>query len=262
MPVRPRHHRLSADQSRATMSGNGNRGPRITIAHRSPVRLMYPSLEEARREHVARRDETPDPVRDVCPKTGTVFRDSGLRHESRALYCAVWEGQLPNVALRRVSELDDGLGLLRSADLIVQATGYVGQTPRSSWTAGVVPTDRAVGAPLSGGCGRSVPSSARNDHRARVWCTYAHRPGRSTGARSERHLPARAGKPPCRALVGSRLPRGPGAEPLPAPVPPCRAAGGTRARIAGRRYVAGTTDRAAQRRRRTRRMAGQARLAQ
>ena len=40
-----------------------------------------------------------DALRDVCPVTGIVFRDSGLRHESRALLCELWAGNVDGARL-------------------------------------------------------------------------------------------------------------------------------------------------------------------
>lgn len=61
--------------------------------------------------------------------TGIVFRDSGLRHSSKALYCDLWTGNLPDARIVRITRLRDATDLLNSADLIVQALGYHGEVP-------------------------------------------------------------------------------------------------------------------------------------
>ena len=103
--------------------------PRIVIAHRSPVRLCYDSVDQARREQVAERELPFDEAAHVCPATGIVFRDSGLRHEARALFCAAWEGTFANVSLDAVASIDECNPLLREAALVVQALGYAGVAP-------------------------------------------------------------------------------------------------------------------------------------
>lgn len=103
--------------------------PAIDLLRRGPARLMYPSARDARREQVPGRELLFDPQRHVCPVTGVVFRDTGLRHSSRDLYCAVWAGALPGVTVHAVTDLDDAAADLEQAGLIVQALGYRGRAP-------------------------------------------------------------------------------------------------------------------------------------
>ena len=103
--------------------------PEVVVAHRSPMRLYYDSVAQALAEQVPEREELLDPDRHVCPATGIVFRDSGLRHHAKDLYCAVWRGEVPNVRLERIVSLDAYAHELERTDLIVQALGYRGRAP-------------------------------------------------------------------------------------------------------------------------------------
>lgn len=105
------------------------RRPAIDLLRRGPARLMYPSAHDARRDQVPDRELLFDPRRHVCPVTGVVFRDTGLRHSSRDLYCAAWAGALPGVTIRAVTDLGSAAAALEEAGLIVQALGYRGRAP-------------------------------------------------------------------------------------------------------------------------------------
>lgn len=100
----------------------------IKVLQRGPARLMYESLKYAVAQHVPDREILARPDRDVCPDTGIVFRDSGLRHESKDLYCALWNGDIDRVGLVRAT-LQDADPIFREAGLIVQALGYHGEVP-------------------------------------------------------------------------------------------------------------------------------------
>ncbi|MFJ3876699.1 hypothetical protein ACIPW5_04485 [Streptomyces sp. NPDC090077] len=107
----------------------GYRPPAVDVLRRSAARLVHPGLAEARRDHVEGRERAADPATDVCPATGIVFRDSGLRHESRDLYCALWDGRIPGARLIRTDRLAEAADLLDEAALVVQALGYHGHAP-------------------------------------------------------------------------------------------------------------------------------------
>ncbi|MDH6111836.1 hypothetical protein P3T36_002150 [Kitasatospora sp. MAP12-15] len=107
----------------------GYRAPTVDVLQRGPARLTYASLAEAREQHVPGREPSAEPETDVCPVTGIVFRDSGLRHESRSLYCALWDGEVPGVRLVRTPRIADAADLLDDAALVVQALGYHGNVP-------------------------------------------------------------------------------------------------------------------------------------
>lgn len=90
---------------------------------------MYDSADLARRGQVPDRERLFDPASDVCPTTGIVYRDSGLRHRSRALYCALWAGELPGATLVDAPVLAVAADRFDEAALVVQALGYHGQAP-------------------------------------------------------------------------------------------------------------------------------------
>ncbi|MFF8423843.1 hypothetical protein ACF07Y_01610 [Streptomyces sp. NPDC016566] len=103
--------------------------PALRVVRRGPARLMYDSADLARLGQVPGRERPFDPVADVCPATGIVYRDSGLRHQSRALYCALWAGEVPGAALVDAPVLGDAADGFDEAALIVQALGYHGRAP-------------------------------------------------------------------------------------------------------------------------------------
>ncbi len=104
--------------------------PQIRMVHRRRVRLYYDSVVAAKREQIAEREELFNPIEHVCPDTGKVFRDSGLRNSSRELYCSIWRGDRPNVQMYLVDQLEGAENLLQRSSLIVQALGYVGRFPQ------------------------------------------------------------------------------------------------------------------------------------
>ncbi|WP_457062253.1 hypothetical protein [Mycobacteroides abscessus] len=104
------------------------RDTKIIVIQRGPARLMYENVEAATINQIPEREVLFKNDRDVCPATGMVFRDSGLRHESRDLYCSLWEGQLPRVDIVRTS-LEDANQIFERSALIVQALGYRGRAP-------------------------------------------------------------------------------------------------------------------------------------
>jgi hypothetical protein len=97
----------------------------ITILHRRPPRLFYPTAADAHAEGYT--DFGPD---DLCPLTGRVYRLAGLRWDSRELLRRIWAvGGAP--AERRVRlvpldpAVDDGVSaLLDDAAVIIPAFGY------------------------------------------------------------------------------------------------------------------------------------------
>ncbi|MGW1070797.1 hypothetical protein ACWD4F_40670 [Streptomyces aureus] len=103
--------------------------PLVQVVRRGPGRLVHDSADLARRDQVPGRERPFDAVRDVCPATGIVYRDSGLRHQSRALYCALWAGELPDAHLVDAPVLADASDRFDEAAFVVQALGYHGQAP-------------------------------------------------------------------------------------------------------------------------------------
>ena len=70
-----------------------------------------------------------DPENDVCPSTGLVFRNGGLRKDAKALYLDIRDGREKRVRLVKMDGLDGKLDLLAEAGLILQATGFAANLP-------------------------------------------------------------------------------------------------------------------------------------
>lgn len=104
--------------------------PQIVVAHRSAPRLCYSTVAEALDRQIGARERLFDATKDVCPATGIVFRDSGLRAAARDLYCAIWTGAVPHVQLRRISSLAAARSEIADAAFVVQALGFQGRVPR------------------------------------------------------------------------------------------------------------------------------------
>ncbi|MCP4873975.1 MAG: hypothetical protein GY896_00695 [Gammaproteobacteria bacterium] len=71
-----------------------------------------------------------DPQADVCPHTGVVFFNGGLRKDARALYLSIRDGHESRVELLQMEQLDEQLELLERAGLILQAIGFAPNLPR------------------------------------------------------------------------------------------------------------------------------------
>lgn len=97
----------------------------LTIAHRRPLRLFYPSAEAARAEGYD--DFT---AADICPLSGFVYRLAGLRLDARELIVRAFGigGRTPDprLALHRIDAQapQATLNLIDEADLVVAALGY------------------------------------------------------------------------------------------------------------------------------------------
>jgi hypothetical protein len=65
-----------------------------------------------------------DPVNDVCPVTGLVFRNGGLRKDAKALYLDIRDGRETRVRMLQVDSIADQRELLERASLVLQATGF------------------------------------------------------------------------------------------------------------------------------------------
>jgi hypothetical protein len=112
----------------------------VTVLHRRPLRVFYPSAAAALSEGY---DEFgPD---DICPVSGFVFRFAGFRLESRELVMAARGigGRAPEKRLR-LHQLATGrdpaaLAILEEADVIIAALGY---RPRA------LPVHAACGRPI------------------------------------------------------------------------------------------------------------------
>jgi Pyridine nucleotide-disulphide oxidoreductase len=96
----------------------------LTILHRRPLRIFYPSVAAALAEGYT--EFGPD---DICPLSGRVFRLSGFRLESRELIMQArgigGRAPEPRLQLHRLG-VDDAssVALLDDADLVIAALGY------------------------------------------------------------------------------------------------------------------------------------------
>lgn len=104
----------------------------LVMLRRSPARLHYDSLAQAHDEWDPSYEAVIDPVADVCPATGQVNRDSGLRGHGRATLRALATGALANARMQACQSLGDQGELLDEASLVVQALGYHGRAPSIS----------------------------------------------------------------------------------------------------------------------------------
>jgi hypothetical protein len=104
----------------------------ITILHREPFRIFYPSREAALEDGYT--DFTDD---DFCPSTNRLYRLAGLRFDSRELIKQIWgmggttpEKRVRLIPLDRSGENNpvDIEALLYEADIIIPAFGYRSNT--------------------------------------------------------------------------------------------------------------------------------------
>lgn len=97
----------------------------ITLFHRKPLRVFYPSAAEALADGY--NDFTAE---DLCPVSGRVYRFAGLRLDSRDLLMQVLgvggRAPEPRVALHRLGHGSDEEAVRRidAADLVIAAFGY------------------------------------------------------------------------------------------------------------------------------------------
>jgi hypothetical protein len=70
-----------------------------------------------------------DPETDICPTTGLVFRNGGLRKDAKTLYLKIRDGLENRVRLVQMSGLAEQQHLLEQAGLILQATGFGSKLP-------------------------------------------------------------------------------------------------------------------------------------
>lgn len=97
----------------------------VTLLHRRPLRIFYPSAAEALADGYT--EFAPE---DICPISGFVFRLSGLRLEARELLMSVRGigDRQPEARLRLLQVGDDAdaeaLRVLDEADVVIAALGY------------------------------------------------------------------------------------------------------------------------------------------
>ena len=70
-----------------------------------------------------------DPERDVCPYSGMVYRNGGLRKDAKKLFLQIRDGREKRVRLAAMTNLAEHRDLLDRAGLILQATGFVADLP-------------------------------------------------------------------------------------------------------------------------------------
>ncbi len=90
----------------------------ITVVHRSPIRLFYPSVTDALNDGYAFEAE------DVCQTTGRVHRFGGLRADAKQLYQQIISGQEKRVRLQQVDTITDASAVLLDSAAIIQGLGY------------------------------------------------------------------------------------------------------------------------------------------
>lgn len=71
-----------------------------------------------------------DPEQDVCPVSGLVFRNAGLRKDAKHLYLDIRDGREQRVRILQMDSLAEQRELLERASLILQATGFASNLPR------------------------------------------------------------------------------------------------------------------------------------
>ena len=103
--------------------------PVIVIAHRGKFRLYASSKKQAEMEPFRDGVERIDPQLHICKLTGTVFRDTGLRHASRQLCGDILDGKEIEIRHEEFADLHQANELFERADLIIQALGYRGNYP-------------------------------------------------------------------------------------------------------------------------------------
>ncbi len=96
----------------------------VTVLHRRPLRVFYPSAADAIADGYLEFSET-----DICPLSKRVFRLAGFRLESRDLVMRArglgGRSPEPRLALRSLDRDDEGAReILERADLVIAGFGY------------------------------------------------------------------------------------------------------------------------------------------
>ena len=82
------------------------------------------------REFAAANRVEYDPVEDVCPQSGLVFRNAGLRKDAKQLYLDLRDGRETRARIQPMDNLAQYHNLLEQSSLILQATGFDSNLPR------------------------------------------------------------------------------------------------------------------------------------
>ena len=107
------------------LEGHTAPGLRLRVLHRDPIRRMHLSTEAA-----IACGEVFDPVQDICPQSGRVFRFQGLYTRSRLLYEQILDGQHPHIELVPCKDIAQLAAAVSGADLVISATGYLPRIPK------------------------------------------------------------------------------------------------------------------------------------
>jgi hypothetical protein len=101
------------------------KGREIVILQRRERIKLRCSKDFAYQHHIEYNPET-----DVCPATGVVFFNGGLRKDAKMLYLDIRDGRETRVRIEKIDRIEDQQELLQRAALILQATGFVANLPR------------------------------------------------------------------------------------------------------------------------------------
>ncbi|MFT5220218.1 MAG: hypothetical protein ACI9LO_001234 [Planctomycetota bacterium] len=96
----------------------------VMLVRRNNIKLRC--SEEFAREHRVEYDAE----RDVCPQSGIVFHNGGLRKDAKDLYLRIRDGDESRVKLVQIKQLSDQADLLGQAALVLQSTGFRTNLPR------------------------------------------------------------------------------------------------------------------------------------
>lgn len=99
-------------------------GRKIIILQRNPLVKLRCTPEFARQHQLAF-----DPADDVCPESGLVYRNAGLRKDAKSLYLKIKYGEEQRVQLHPIKQLSDAEGLFDQAAVIIQCTGFRANLP-------------------------------------------------------------------------------------------------------------------------------------
>ncbi len=123
----------------------------IVILHRRERFKLRASVEFARQHAIEF-----DPENDVCPDTGVVFFNGGLRKDAKQLYLDIRDGRETRVRLQPMNALADQHELLATAGLILQGTGFAHRMPTVLRDGEPV----ALGRPTRDGCLHDLETGA------------------------------------------------------------------------------------------------------
>ncbi|MEM7562819.1 MAG: hypothetical protein AAF353_07185 [Pseudomonadota bacterium] len=96
----------------------------IILQRRDQVKLRVTA------EFASSRNIDYDPDQDVCPVTGIVFFNAGLRKDAKQLYLDIRDGIEKRVTMVMIKQISDQQALLQKAGLILQATGFAPALPK------------------------------------------------------------------------------------------------------------------------------------